>query len=212
MTDAPEPPEEGQRRRTGLHAARVGGRSERVVRDVLRATAAELSRVGYAALRVEDVAAGAGVNKTTVYRRWPTKAELVTAALRARVDIDHEPPNTGSLRADLRELARRNVCLLSTAESRAIARVMMAEMDHPDVAAVGRALREERIAPWIAAIRAGIARGEIPAGSDPILMIDLILGALFSRLKRLEPMDDAHVDAVVDLVVLGAQHGGAVPR
>ena len=62
----------GRRRTVG---ARTGGRSERVVRDVLRAAIEELSTNGYSALRVEDVAARAGVNKTTVYRRWPTKAD-----------------------------------------------------------------------------------------------------------------------------------------
>src|SRR5689334_5086908 len=94
-------PAAGQRR-TGRHHARVGGRSERVVRDVLTAAVAELARVGYVALRVEDVAAGAGVNKTTVYRRWPTKAALVTAAL--RTTDEPELPETGALRQDLFEL------------------------------------------------------------------------------------------------------------
>ena len=83
--------------------ARTGGRSERVVRDVLRATIDELARSGYAALRVDDVAARAGVNKTTVYRRWPTKTDLVAAAIRASAG-QHEPvPDTGSARRDLVE-------------------------------------------------------------------------------------------------------------
>ena len=64
-------------------AVRSGGRSARIVADVLRATAEELARVGYAALRMEEVARVAGVNKTTVYRRWPTKEDLVSAALLA---------------------------------------------------------------------------------------------------------------------------------
>src|SRR5512138_898011 len=84
-------------RRTGVRAARVGGRSERVVRDVLAAAAAEMARVGYVALRVEDVAARAGVNKTTVYRRWPTKADLVRDVLCGLGGDQHEAPDTGSL-------------------------------------------------------------------------------------------------------------------
>jgi AcrR family transcriptional regulator len=48
-----------------------------VVRGVMEATLAELALTGYGALRIEDVAVRAGVNKTTVYRRWPTKEELV---------------------------------------------------------------------------------------------------------------------------------------
>ena len=60
---------------------RVHGRSARVQSAVLRATAEELGRVGFAALRIEDVALRSGVNKTTIYRRWPTKQELVRASL-----------------------------------------------------------------------------------------------------------------------------------
>ena len=50
---------------------------------MLRTTLEVLGDRGYAGLRVEDVAAKAGVNKTTIYRRWPTRADLVIAALTA---------------------------------------------------------------------------------------------------------------------------------
>ena len=66
---------------SGRSRARVGGRSARVVSAVLRMTLEVLGQEGYAGLRVEDVAARAGVNKTTIYRRWPTRADLVVAAL-----------------------------------------------------------------------------------------------------------------------------------
>src|SRR5262245_42346850 len=121
-----EPP-----RRTGQQ--RLGGRSERVVRDVIQATAAELARVGYAALRVEDVAAQAGVNKTTVYRRWPPKADLVGAALRGVRGAPPEPPDTGSVRADLLLLLREVIAVVSTPEGRSIHRMITVEMDHPEV-------------------------------------------------------------------------------
>src|SRR3984885_1261290 len=86
--------------RAGL--PRRGGRSARVVAEVLRATAEELARVGYAALRMEDVARAAGVNKTTVYRRWPTKMRLVAEAMRHERERRSVAPDTGSLREDLR--------------------------------------------------------------------------------------------------------------
>ena len=56
------------------------GRGAPVVHAVLEATLDELGLVGYGALSVEQVATRAGVNKTTVYRRWPTKAALVERA------------------------------------------------------------------------------------------------------------------------------------
>src|SRR5258706_10640063 len=86
---------------------RVGGRSERVVADVLHAASAELARVGYDAFRIEDVATAAGVNKTTVYRRWPTKAELVEATLRVIALRKGEDPQTGTVEGDLFALLKR---------------------------------------------------------------------------------------------------------
>src|SRR4030095_5129663 len=79
---------------------RVGGRSARVVADVLRTTLEVLGQEGYAGLRIDDVALRAGVNKTTIYRRWPTRADLVIATLTALAS----PPTaieTGCLERDL---------------------------------------------------------------------------------------------------------------
>ena len=56
-------------------------RGEAIVARVLEATIEELALSGYAALALERVAARAGVNRTTIFRRWPTKPELVRAAV-----------------------------------------------------------------------------------------------------------------------------------
>ena len=66
---------------SGATRARPGGRSARVVKDVLAAALTAFAESGYAGLSVEDVAARAGVNKTTVYRRWPRKLDLVSDAI-----------------------------------------------------------------------------------------------------------------------------------
>jgi AcrR family transcriptional regulator len=196
-------------RRTGQ--LRLGGRSERVVRDVTRATATELARVGYAELRVEDVAVQAGVNKTTVYRRWPTKADLVGAALRAISEPSGELPDLGSAHLDLLALLREKVERSSTCEGLSIHRVMALEMDHPEVAAIAQSLRQEHRAPFFAVIERAVARGELPEGSDPDLMVEMIMGPVFNKLlRRREPVDDAFLVAVVNMVVLAAKGGGAV--
>jgi AcrR family transcriptional regulator len=73
-------------------------RGEPVVRRVLQAALEELSTHGYAALRMEDVATRAGVNKTTIYRRWPTKEELVRNLLVSLAEKSRaELRDTGSL-------------------------------------------------------------------------------------------------------------------
>src|SRR5438105_12835542 len=111
-------------RRTGERHARTGGRSARVVASILAATVAELARSGYASFRIDEVAARAGVNKTTIYRRWPTKAELVRAALMAS-DDPGPPPSTGAVRSDLLALLRATIARIeSSPEKLGILRMM----------------------------------------------------------------------------------------
>jgi AcrR family transcriptional regulator len=203
------PPPSSNPRRTGQQ--RLGGRSERVVRDVTRATAAELARVGYAELRVEDVAAQAGVNKTTIYRRWPSKVDLVGATLRAITTSAGDLPDLGAVRLDLLALGRAAVERASTCEGQSIHRMIALEMDHPEVASLARSLRAEYVLPWAAVIERAIARGELPPGSDPQLMVDIILGPVFNKLlRKREHVDDEFLAAVVNMVVLGAKSGGAI--
>ncbi len=71
-----------------------------VDRAIREATSALLSEVGYARLTVEGVAARSGVAKTTIYRRWPSKAELVFGAIVHPAELG-PPSDTGSFREDL---------------------------------------------------------------------------------------------------------------
>ena len=100
---------------------RTGGRSARVVDDVLKATAEQLGRMGYGALRVEEVATQSGVNKTTIYRRWPTKSLLVAAALRQHQVLE-AAPDTGDLVRDLVSMFEASVCAFDTDVMRGNAR------------------------------------------------------------------------------------------
>src|SRR5215211_6461705 len=81
----------------------LGGRSERIVQKVLVATVAELAESGYRAFRMDVVSVAAVVNKTTIYRRWPGKKQLVAAAVdwMRRFVHDVPLPDTGSLERDL---------------------------------------------------------------------------------------------------------------
>jgi AcrR family transcriptional regulator len=211
MDATPDDEAQQPKRRTGEHAARIGGRSERVVRDVLTATAAELSRCGYAALRMEDVATAAGVNKTTVYRRWPTKLELVRATLSSLSHASSTAPDLGSIRADLRNMIDGVVARMENPEKRCIARMIFAEMDQPEVQELVHAMRAEHLIPWQTVISRGIARGELPAGSDAPLIVDVLLGTVMGGVLRFQAnKDPGYLQAVVDLVVAGAKGGGAV--
>jgi AcrR family transcriptional regulator len=78
-----------------------GARSQQVVEKVREATMAELARVGFPGLTMEGVAKAANVNRTTIYRRWPSKGALLLAVLEPGLErFDHDP-DTGSLGGDL---------------------------------------------------------------------------------------------------------------
>lgn len=193
--------------------ARTSGRAARVVADVLRATCEELSRVGYAALRIEDVAQRSGVNKTTIYRRWPTKAELVAAALQS---LAIKPPasDTGSLRGDLLEYLRQYAAFAGSSLGRGISRMMLTERTHPEVEPIAKAMRERHRRSRAGVVERAIERGELPEGTNAEFVAELVFAPVYSRVTtQAARVDDAFLCAVVDVVLAGARAGAAVlPR
>jgi AcrR family transcriptional regulator len=174
-----------------------------VVRSVLSATAKELSRAGYAALRVEDVAARSGVNKTTVYRRWPTKAELV-AALIKEVMGRAEPIDTGSVRGDLRASLCAEIAGATRPLGRGILRIVQSERTVPEIDAIARRLRDEMHDARVAMVERGIARGELPEGIDPHLVVDLVSAPVLRRALTFgDAVDARYLDGVLDVVFAG---------
>ncbi|SDR94225.1 transcriptional regulator, TetR family [Paenibacillaceae bacterium GAS479] len=74
---------------------------------ILKAVQVELSTVGYSNLTMEGVAERSGTSKAVLYRRWPNRAELVLAAIHARVPLPlEEVPDTGNLRDDVLSVLR----------------------------------------------------------------------------------------------------------
>lgn len=188
---------------------RTGGRSERIVAAALAAALAELADVGYASLRLEDVAARAGVAKTTLYRRWPTKAALVRAAIHVAMRADTALPDTGSLRADLLAMLERTTKLMETPEGRAIARLVTIDRADPEVDQLSRTLRDDARERRAAIVIRAQERDELPASADPYLVTEAIWALVMSRLLRFgERLDRASAERLVDLVVTGAEHGG----
>ena len=189
---------------------RVKGRAARVVSDVLVATAEELSRVGYSALRVEDVAARSGVNKTTIYRRWPTKPELVGAAVRA-VWESPEVPDTGSLRNDFIASLKKTAAFAMSPIGRGLTRVIQLEFAHPELEPIARSLRADYRSLREVLVQRGIDRNELPKETDARFLSDMMTAPIFSRLfTDGESVDTAYIESVVDVVLSGvrssAQH------
>jgi AcrR family transcriptional regulator len=181
------------------------GPSPRVRAAAIEATLAELAESGYASLSLERVGRRAGVHKTTLYRRWGSREELVLEAMLERASEHISVPDTGSLRDDLLELARTAAANASSPEVAAMARVVAAEAPHdPRLAAANRRFWAERLELDGAIVERAIARGEVAEGTDPRQVIEAVLGPIHLRLLLTgEPVDRRFLEAVVDVVVGG---------
>jgi AcrR family transcriptional regulator len=192
----------------------LGGRSERVVRQVMEAAVAELAESGFRAFRMDPVSAQAGVNKTTIYRRWPSRSLLVAAAVEWMRTLVHDVPlpDTGSLEQDLAEAFRRRASFGRRAEGRAWAR-LLAEKHDPEVRAIIGDAVTERSDAWYAMVTRAVARGELPEGTDPKLLLGM-LGAIVDAWTVSSPgrLKAALLEAAVRTVVVGARSGSLVRR
>ena len=202
-----ERPSQGPTRRT--EGVRVQGRSARVVESVLEATAEELGRVGFLALRIEDVAARSGVNKTTIYRRWPSKEELVASTLEA-LTFSSDLPDTGTLRGDLLQLLTEIKERAETPVGRGIIRLIQAERGRDAFAAILRKSRAEHLKARREIFERAMVRGEIPRGSETSMLVELAVAPLIARLLHGAELDDRFIEVLVSTVVAGAAAGAAV--
>lgn len=185
-------------------------RGERLVQKVLEIVIEELARVGYAALSIEEVAARAGVNKTTIYRRWPTRSELVHAACLEFADEVAVCPDTGTLRGDLMELFRGFRDLLSSPRGQSLMRMILAEGVNSEIARLARTVRDAKDAVPKQVIARAIQRGELPRGSDAELILRTLSGSLEHQMLLLgEHPGDRELGMLIEMVLVGATNGGA---
>jgi AcrR family transcriptional regulator len=184
---------------------RTRGPSRRVRAAAIAATLAELADRGYASLSLERVARRAGVHKTTLYRRWGTREELVLEAMLDRAGEHISVPDTGSLRQDLLELARTAAANAATPEVAALARAVAAESPRDSrLAAVNSRFWAERLALDGVIVERAIKRGEVAAGIEPRQVIEAVLGPIHLRLLLTgEPVDHPFLEGIVDVVVDG---------
>ncbi|WP_028645127.1 TetR/AcrR family transcriptional regulator [Nocardioides sp. URHA0020] len=181
-------------------------RDTRIDSAVLDAAAELLAEVGYADLTVAAIADRAGTSRPAVYRRWPTKAHLVHEAA-FRDSVTDEPPRTGVLDADIRELVRTTAELLSTPLARLAVPGLIAEAA-TDPTLHARLLERFAAEGWSGTdeyVRAGVESGQIRAGVDAVALIEVVIGAaLVAMLVRgADGLTDAWVDRTTALVLGG---------
>jgi AcrR family transcriptional regulator len=166
-----------------------------------------LASDGYEGLRVDDVAERAGVSKTTLYRRAPSKAALVVDVLRG-LKHDHVPlPDTGDIASDLRSLVRDLYRSLDgTALGRALAGLLAEKDRDPELTEAIEQLWHSRQQQVGSVIRRGIDAGTIRPGLDEASLVEFLAGPAYYRLlvtgQRLDPASATrHADALVAAVV-----------
>lgn len=148
---------------------------------ILDATERLLGRRGYEAMTVEQVAAAAGVSKPTIYLRYPSKRDLVAAMIdRLRPPLPES--STSSVARDLVALIEMQRGWVDRHGLRIVAAVLLEQDDHPELMErfQQRVVQPSRIA-FAAVLRAGVDRGELPAGADEPEVIDALIGAYWAR-------------------------------
>ena len=190
--------------------ARPVGRGLKIRAAVLAATLAELTETGYTALTVDNVARRAGVHKTTIYRRWKDREALVAAAVAERAGTAKMPfPDTGDIGTDLLRLARMTVAFLTSPAGGIVVASSMSDVGRiPEVAGAKRRFFEALFRQAEPVVSGAIARGELPADTDPAELVRTLLAPIYLRLLvTAEPIDRTTADNAAKIALAAARAG-----
>ncbi|MFH8792055.1 TetR/AcrR family transcriptional regulator [Streptomyces sp. NPDC017941] len=155
-------------------------------RAILDSALDQLSTVGWSGLTMEGVAAGAQTGKAAVYRRWPSKQDLVVDALRAGLPKPEDVPDCGSVREDLLRMCRQMRSAMTsrtgyalmavihecdTATAKRFQEVIVASVIEPSVELIRQVMRR------------GIERGEVRSAATDEFVCDVIPAMMMYRSK-----------------------------
>ncbi|QRO00249.1 TetR/AcrR family transcriptional regulator [Archangium violaceum] len=177
-------------------------RGENLTEKVLEVVLSELDRVGHEKLAFEQVAARAGVNKVTLYRHWPTKLELIRAAVRRVADETPSRPDTGTLRGDLLVQLHSLRANAREPSRRAFFRLLFDARPGDPVGELVLELRDEKDAEVMHIYERAIERGELWPDADPRLIHGVLFGAVLNfELLHRGSSDEARLESLIDLVL-----------
>ena len=185
-------------------ACEARSRGEPVVKAVLEATLDELAVGGFAGLSVEKVAERARVNKTTVYRRYPTKGDLVAAAMFHHKQASLTLPDTGTLRGDLTAMLMDGARYMSEARGKCIFRMLLCERQNPDLSSAMERLKKDGERSPRLVLQRAIARGELDPETDLELMMHTLFGPIIHRVfLENDVFTSDEAERLVDIVLHG---------
>ena len=171
---------------------------------IFEATLDELAEVGYTKLTMERVAARAGASKASVYRRWPSRMELVLDAVHHLAPDPTDTPDTGSLRGDALAFMRAAAKLLAGPGGEALRGLLGDALADPSRTlelrrhsrGTGHRIMQE-------IVQRAVARGEINSAAITPLRLDVAQAMLREQfLFHGPPIPDAVIVEIVDETVL----------
>lgn len=180
-------------------------RSDRVHRAILDAARELLIRDGFTRLRLEHVAAAAGVGKATIYRRWPTKEDLAQALLQDLASPHIAIDDVGDTRAEMLAAVTNPMRAITDTNFGPVILALMSQiagnpkLGDPFRQTVVQA-RRDAVAEMIAR---GIVRGDLCPDADPDVATELLVGPVYFRLVFGGDLDDAFANSIVDNVMRG---------
>lgn len=178
-------------------------RSEKARQAIIGATHALLNETGGAGLTVEAIAKRAGVGKPTIYRWWPTLADIVLEALLWQADADIPVPSSGPLSESLRQFLRQSMKVIAEGVGIHL-RFLMAQAQQDED--FRERLRDNFTAKRRAVLKSiflrAVERNQIEPDHGLDLLVDIVFGAMWYRLLTGHaPLDETFADELTDAVI-----------
>ncbi len=184
-------------------ARRPGGRNARVRAQILAATAELVARDGVAGFRYEEVAERAGVHKTSVYRNWPDREDLVVDALLRYAEDLASVADTGDLHRDLVDFLVALAGGMETPFGQTLEQAVRPAGQSATVRQAVSRIVDRRVAAMRRRVDAAVDRGEIPP-VDSSFLGEMISGPVHLIVDRgTRPFTRADAERIVGVVLAG---------
>jgi TetR/AcrR family transcriptional regulator, regulator of autoinduction and epiphytic fitness len=169
---------------------------------VLTAVIEELAAVGHADFTIESVAARCGVGKSTIYRHWDGKLQLIVDAIH-ELNTQPAPEPEGTPRERIRQLLHHlGHALTEGSLAPAIPALIEAAERDRQVRALLNDYTVERRRALVDALTLGIDEGQVDASTDPELAAQALSGAIFyARLMTTTPLTETAIDQLIDTML-----------
>ncbi len=177
---------------------------DRAIDDrILEQVIALLGSHGYAGLTLDELAARSGVAKTTILRRWPSKAAVAAAGVERLALQSVDVPDSGALKVDLLALLHGAVEAFVRGRGQFVAQLIREAGHHPEIADLLYTVIHTRRQAYRRVLALAIARGELAPSVDQDLLIDLLIGPIWTRmLITRDPITREYVDSIVEAVLV----------